>query len=326
MGFLLSFTDKFIAALELWPLASFALTLPILAYLYHRDGRLRFWSALGAYLVVLYFLGLGCFTLYPMPSGASGLGITYGIAPQLDPLAFIGDIARDGVTAVLQIVMNVVLFVPLGFVAARAFRLPLGVTVVLGLLLSLLVETAQLTGFFWLYPYAYRTFDVCDLMWNAAGAFAGWRCAGLLARVLPRARVDDGAVNDSPGFLHRSVAFVLDMILVWTATLVAWSALMVVLPAGVGARLSEGTGMSWIALAVFALVEFVVPLVRQGRTPGGGFVRMTCETRERGPLRRVVFLIVRAGTIYAAITLAPFVAPALCLFYLFARKMPYDLI
>ena len=93
MGFILSFTDKFIAA----PFASFMLTLPILAYLYHRDGRLKVWSAASAYLVVLYFLGLGCFTLYPLPSGTEGLGITYGIAPQLNPIAFVGDIYRDGI-------------------------------------------------------------------------------------------------------------------------------------------------------------------------------------------------------------------------------------
>ena len=93
------------------------LTLPILAHLYHRDGRLRFWSAARAYLIVLYFLGLGCFTLYPLPAGDAGIGITYGIAPQLDPLAFIADIRKDGITAVLQIVMNIIFFMPLGLSA-----------------------------------------------------------------------------------------------------------------------------------------------------------------------------------------------------------------
>ena len=139
MGFILSFTDKFVAALSLWPFASFMLTLPILAYLYHRDGRLKVWSAAGAYLVVLYFLGLGCFTLYPLPSGTEGLGITYGIAPQLNPIAFVGDIYRDGITAVLQIVMNVVFFVPLGFIASRAFHMRFQTTLLLGFATSLLI-------------------------------------------------------------------------------------------------------------------------------------------------------------------------------------------
>ena len=77
MSFLLSFSDKFQMALALWPLVSGMLTLPILALLYRRDGRLRLWSALGAYLIVLYVLALICFTLYPMPSGGEGLGITF---------------------------------------------------------------------------------------------------------------------------------------------------------------------------------------------------------------------------------------------------------
>lgn len=219
MGFILSFTDKFVAALSLWPFASFMLTLPILAYLYHRDGRLKVWSAAGACLVVLYFLGLGCFTLYPLPSGTEGLGITYGIAPQLNPIAFVGDIYRDGITAVLQIVMNVVFFVPLGFIAPRAFRMRFQTTLLLGFATSLLIETAQLTGFFWLYPYAYRTFDVCDLMWNTGGAVAGWWAARLLARVLPQAQRDEDSITTSPGFVRRSVAFMLDGIIVLVATL-----------------------------------------------------------------------------------------------------------
>lgn len=61
--FLSGYTENFLVAVALWPLASAALTLPILAWLYHRDGRLRFGSAVSTYLAVLYVLGLGCFTL-----------------------------------------------------------------------------------------------------------------------------------------------------------------------------------------------------------------------------------------------------------------------
>ena len=63
--FLGSYSENFAVALGLWPFMSLALTLPILAYLYHRDGRLRLGTAVGAYLTVLYGLGLVCLTLYP---------------------------------------------------------------------------------------------------------------------------------------------------------------------------------------------------------------------------------------------------------------------
>ena len=135
-------------ALGLWPLASLVLTLPVLAILYRRDGRLRFWSALGAYLSVLYLLALMCFTLYPLPSGNTGLGITYGVAPQLDFWVFIDDIRRDGKVAVLQLLANVAFFVPLGIIVGRGLRKGFGWALVLGFLVSLFVETAQLTGLF----------------------------------------------------------------------------------------------------------------------------------------------------------------------------------
>lgn len=326
MGFLLSFTDKFIVAFGLWPAASFVLTLPILAHLYHREGRLRFWSAAGAYLIVLYFLGLGCFTLYPLPAGDAGLGITYGIAPQLDPLAFIADIRKDGITAALQIVMNIIFFMPLGFICTRAFGMRLRSTAALGLVISLLIETAQLTGLFWLYPHAYRTFDVNDLMWNAGGAVIGWWAAEALARVLPPVERDEGGVTTAPGFVRRGVAFSLDMLLVWAATLLIWSLATLVLPDGARRSLAEGPCLDVLPVAMFLLVEFAVPLARDGRTPGGAFVRMTCETRERPPARRVVFLAVRLACMWAAFAFASVAVPVLALFFLVFRRMPYDFI
>ena len=119
--FLGSYSDNFAAALVLWPVLSFMFTLPILAYLYHRDGRLRFGTFVGAYLTVLYVCGLGCFTLYPLPQGDAGLGITYGVAPNFNPMNFMNDIAKDGLKAVFQLAFNVVFFMPLGFIAGRLF-------------------------------------------------------------------------------------------------------------------------------------------------------------------------------------------------------------
>ena len=126
------YSDNFMAALYLWPIASIVLTLPILAYLYHRDGRLKFGSIVSTYLAVLYLVGLGCFTLYPLPSGSSGLGITYGIPWQLNPLAPLSDIARLGFAAIPQILFNVIFFVPLGFIAGRMLRLRLVPSLLLG--------------------------------------------------------------------------------------------------------------------------------------------------------------------------------------------------
>lgn len=141
-SFLSSFSESFTAAVIMWPFLSFLLTMPILAFLYHRDGRLRFASAAAAYCSVLYLAGLACFTLYPLPTGDAGPGITYGIPPQFNPLNFIFDIVKDGWKAVFQTLFNVVLFLPLGFIAGRFLQMKLPAATILVLVVSCLIETA----------------------------------------------------------------------------------------------------------------------------------------------------------------------------------------
>ena len=213
--FLGNYSDNFAAALVLWPVLSFMLTLPILAYLYHRDGRLRFGTFVGAYLTVLYICGLGCFTLYPLPHGDAGLGITYGVAPNFNPMNFLNDIAKDGLKAVFQLAFNVVFFMPLGFIAGRLLRLRFLPSVLLGMATSLLIEVSQLTGLFGIYPYAYRCCDVDDVITNTLGAALGWLCTWLLGRVVPPGQLADAEPTDRPGFVRRCVALWIDLVIVW---------------------------------------------------------------------------------------------------------------
>lgn len=212
MAFLGDFTEPFILAVAIWPFASAVLTLPVLAMLYHRENRIRLTSVAVSYGCVLYLLALGCFTLYPMPQDAAAYCATHHLAPQLDPLRFIGDIRTDGVTALLQIGMNIVFFVPLGFILGRFLRAGLARTALMGFALSLLIETAQLTGIFHLYPCSYRLFDVNDLIWNTSGALLGYAVAALANHALPRRDVDEGIVTE-PGFVRRCVAFCIDYVI-----------------------------------------------------------------------------------------------------------------
>ena len=326
--FLGSYSENFAAALALWPVASFMLTLPILAYLYHRDGRLKFVSVASTYLAVLYVMGLGCFTLYPLPSGSSGLGITRGIPWQLNPLAFVGDIAREGISAVPQIVFNVVLFVPLGFIAGRLVRLGFWKTVALGFAVSFLIEAAQGTGLFGIYPFSYRTADVDDLIYNTLGACVGWWMTSMLARVLPPgALAPEGEVTHAPGFIRRCVAFWLDMLLVGLVIMVLSTAIFYLLSnAPGGDRLMAAPWLMGIAVVTFSVVEGVVPWFHGGSTPGGGFVRMSCETRERTGARRAAFYVARLAIMGCSCVFFPMAWPLLALFYLVARRMPYDFI
>lgn len=332
--FLGGYSENFAVAVAAWPFFSFALTLPILAYLYHRDGRLKLASVVTVYLAVLYVLGLGCFTLYPLPSGEEGLGITYGIPWQLNPFAFLGDIAKDGIHAVPQILFNIVFFMPLGFIAGRFLRLDFAKSTLLGLAVSFAIEAAQGTGLFGVYPYSYRTADVDDLIWNTSGAAVGWLVASRLARILPPgALAEEGEVTDRPGIVRRFVAFWLDMTLVGVASTIVWAAGLFVawgvMAAGVqndALAAAGGTAMLLIPAVMFVAVEGAIPFMRKGQTPGGSFVRMTCETRERMGWRRVAFFLLRLFVLGCMLLFFPLAAPVLLIFYAVKRRMPYDLL
>lgn len=317
----------------MWPFLSFLLTMPILAFLYHRDGRLRFASAAAAYCSVLYLAGLACFTLYPLPTGDAGPGITYGIPPQLNPLNFIFDIVKDGWKAVFQTFFNVVLFLPLGFIAGRFLQMKLPTATILALVVSCLIETAQLTGLFGIYPYAYRTFEVDDIIFNTLGGMLGWFCAKLFARALPQAPVGSPEITHDPGLIRRVVALWIDLILIGLVTFGPWMFFDLASEAlfgkafslfGMNAAQTEGV----LTLVCFAIalggIEAVFPWFKGGSTPGGLIVRMSFETKERSGGKRVLFYGVRGVFLILLFSLPQIMILFTLVFYLITRKMPYD--
>lgn len=351
-----AFSGPFRMAITLWPFISALLTIPVLALIYHRCGRITLSALIWSYLAVLYALGLGCFTLYPMPEGTSGLGITYGVAPQLHPFAFIGDIQKDGIRAVFQIVANIVLFIPLGYMLGRGLQWKWLKVLLAGFAVSLLIETAQLTGFFGLYPYAYRTFDVDDLMSNTLGALVGLGCARLVGVIRPKSAYKVPAITYRPSFVRRCIAAIIDFGLCEICSLLVvgfYAALIYILERHglvemLGAQpqfVLTGYGMSgylplvktddiawitfWISLAIF---EVVVPATRGGSTLGGSFIRMSCETKKRKGALRALFYGVRSLVFFSVIA-PPFLGgavmwiPVICvLAYPFCRGTPYDLL
>ena len=222
---------------------------------------------------------------------------------------------------------NVVLFMPLGFIAGRLLRWGFWRSLVVGFLASLLIEAAQGTGLFGIYPYSYRTADVDDLIYNTSGAALGWACAAALARVLPPgALAAEGEVTHAPGVIRRCGAVWLDTLLVTLVSLVVGGGIGLVL-AMIGA--SEGMrshAMDLVLYATFLWVELVAPWRHAGSTPGGAFVRMSCETKTRSGWRRTAFYVARLVALGSAYFFFPILWPVLALFFLFARRMPYDFI
>jgi glycopeptide antibiotics resistance protein len=172
---------------------------------YRRHGRLGFRRGLLAFGTLVYALALVTYTLLPLPTSAAA-ACRVAAAPQLNPIAFLSDIQREGgITgprslvsnpAVTQVLFNVLLFVPLGALVRHAvLRRRVGAGLLagagVGFVVSLLIEFTQLTGDWFLYPCAYRLFDVDDLLANTAGALLGTLLAPLVGLLAGSSRASD---------------------------------------------------------------------------------------------------------------------------------------
>jgi glycopeptide antibiotics resistance protein len=86
-----------------------------------------------------------------------------------------------------QVAMNVLLFVPLGLIARLLWKRGAIGTLLIGFAFSLAIEITQLTANFGTAPFAYRIFDVDDLMTNTTGAVMGWIVAALFLALRTKA-------------------------------------------------------------------------------------------------------------------------------------------
>lgn len=292
LSFLGTFTASFRVALVMWPFAAFVLTLPLLLVHYIRFRRVAFGRVVMTYLVVLYGLALAAFTLYPMPDNAARFCGSHHIQPQLVPLASIFDISHEGLRAVLQVVMNVIFFVPLGAFLRAMYRVRWWTVVAIGLMTSAVIELTQLTGVFGAYPCSYRLFDVDDLLLNTSGALLGFWSGWLLPNFRNTER---GATTIlRPGLVRRIVAFVADMVGVMIGSTITTVALII---AGVFHPTHWDEQTHLVALVIpygfIALVHAILPLVAQGRTLGGWLTGISLDDRPRGWFHRVVYYAVR---------------------------------
>lgn len=173
------------------------LFVPFVAISYRRRGRLSLGRMLLWFAALVYFWAIWTYTLLPLPDPDT----IRCVGMITDPMEMVRDvrkaIAAPGNTltnpAVLQLAFNVLLFVPLGFFLRVLGGRGIVAALLVGLGLSLFIETTQLTGVWGVYPCAYRFFDVGDLITNTSGALVG----SILALVVPRAHRGLAAAPDA---------------------------------------------------------------------------------------------------------------------------------
>ncbi|WP_426625769.1 VanZ family protein [Leifsonia sp. McL0607] len=162
------------------------LVVPFVIASYRRRGGLTFWRTAGWIATVVYAFAIWTYTILPLP----GPDDVWCVGAILDPLGSVRGALHYGSEGtsflrnpVLQeMALNVVFFVPLGFLLRSMFRRGVAAAAIIGFGVSLLVETTQLTGVWGLLPCAHRFFDVTDLATNTTGAVLGSLLAGMVVR------------------------------------------------------------------------------------------------------------------------------------------------
>ena len=296
-------------ATGLGTVVAIVLLIPVAAYEYRRDGKLGPGDLAVLLSGAVYGLALWTYTLLPMPAGDH-----YAcVGRQTEPFATIRTIGfrhSDGLVglvrdpAFLQVALNVLLFVPLGFYVRKILGRGVVVATLLGLGISLLIETTQTTGDWHLFDCAYRMFDVDDLIVNTLGATAG----SLLAALVVHRRTGKIVLPTTISYGRRLVGMACDVLfvaLLGAAVVVAYKGAF---HYGLTTSYGDITAdvRTWLQWGVPAVAEAGLVLLA-GRTFGELVVDVRAVARRRAlaPVSRVVKLVTGVGPLLALGVFAP---------------------
>ena len=197
-----------------------------------------------------------------------------GPTTQLIPFSFVGDIIKSAgeitdfnafinffkSSSVYVALFNIVLTVPFGMYLRYHFKCSLKKTFFLSFLLSLFFELTQLSGLYFIYPRAYRLFDVDDLILNTLGGVLGYFLLGLFKGILPsRDKIDEESLikGTKVSGLRRITLFFLDIFLY----------LILVILVGIFVK-----NYPFIIAAVIYYV--IIPTIWKGKTIGSKFLNV----------------------------------------------------
>lgn len=156
---------------------------------------------------------------------------------------------------------------------------------------------------------------------NVAGGFIGYLFAELSFKVVPKC-ADVAEPPAHPSFLHRLTAFTLDWILILVAAVVVTTFVSLLMSIF---GIDHGLGIMAYVFGLVVIYDYLVhPMVFDGFTIAGRIVNLRCDTERRNRGRRLEFLTIRLMYICTTMILSPILVPFTLLFYVFARKMPYD--
>ncbi len=280
----------------------FLLVLPLvipvaLAVLYRRYRYPAPVPTVWAMVSALYASALVAFTTFPLPDAPQDFctrraAYEYWRLTPGQSFAEVLDHARDvGLAATLtsgvflQVAFNVVFFVPLGFLVAYLLGKGPGWALGIGLGTSMVIETAQGTALWGLYPCPYRVAEVDDLITNTTGALLGWVLGVAVARLAPFREPDRRADLALPRVRRRLLAALVDLMVVGVVTL----GVDVVVAFALEVRGTDpDTGhdvLQGLAYLLPVVLLLGVPMIRRDRATVGQWVVMVGlgSARSGGP-------------------------------------------
>lgn len=286
----------------LMSVAAFVLFVPYIAVRYRRRGELGLGNMALAFTGPLYGLALFFYVFAPFPpmrpDFCAGIGVR---RPQLIPFHFLYDMGKSATgnrpmamldnPALTQVLLNVALFIPLGMFVRYMFGRSVPVTAAIGLGVSLLIETTQLTGDWFIYPCAYRLFDVDDLIANGLGGLIGALVAPLLGAV-PGQRVHAEPAEPRPiTWRRRLLASVCDLMsfaFLYVPTVAACAALMWIWQGGLSAGGTPAYSYFFFDATVervgfwvpWLVLTFGIPLAGSGASLGQHIVKLQAVTAD----------------------------------------------
>ncbi|MDX2026897.1 VanZ family protein [Microcella sp.] len=308
-----------IIAIIIGAIIAILLFVPFVAASYRLRGGMTVGRTIGWAALLVSFLAIWTYTILPAPAITDDYRCS---TPNLDLLTDIRDILliqQSGTSLIANaslqvVVLNIIFFMPLGFLVRYLFGWGVARAALSGLVVSLAVETTQLTGIWGLYPCSYRLFSVTDLTHNTLGAVIGSLIA--LALLRRRQALAPSVAEPRPVTVGRRLLGMLSDVLVFSLVsliaglLVSLLRILVIAPGSPTVTDPLETAMG----LVIGLVVYLVPVLVTGTTIGESAVLLRATGGWRPTvLARLVRAMLGLGGVIVLSEVIPVVGDVLSL-------------
>lgn len=300
MRLIAPFVQPIVVSLAIFPFLAALITIPFAVANYRKYGGISGLNTLFFYSFILYMLCAFLLTVLPLPTREAVLA-RGPVHPTLIPFrnlisglkdfgfdpAAPGTLFRASLWAkylvsnqFFQIFANILMLIPEGIYLRYYFGCSFRKTALLAFLTSLFYELTQLTGFWGIYPCAFRCADVNDLMTNTLGGIIGYGITPLLVHFLPTKEELENFSRrkaDHVSIIREGFAEVIDGIFLSTVIVIAYSTA----PLLKGTPFEVNLGLRFMPICVI-LYHGVLQAVTRGSTLGKYLVRIRAVKAENG--------------------------------------------